>query len=97
MLLRALLTLAAGATLLIWSLKRVREFSPLGPILQLVGACGVLGVAGAHLCEALRLLPGMGWGAPHSIGHYVDLVSALAAVTLLPVGLLVTRLRDAPG
>jgi hypothetical protein len=29
----------------------------------------------------------MGWGLPNSIGHYLDLVSAILGVTLLLLGL----------
>jgi hypothetical protein len=37
----------------------------------------------AHVAESLHLLPGMGWGLPNSLGHYLDLFSAVAGVALL--------------
>jgi len=41
-----------------------------------------------HVCEALHVLPWMRWGEEQSVGHYVDLSSAVLGVTLLPVGYL---------
>jgi hypothetical protein len=38
------------------------------------------------LSETFNLLPRMGWGLPNSAGHYVDLVSAIAGLILLPTG-----------
>jgi hypothetical protein len=57
-------------------------------LLQLIGAAGLLSVVIAHVCEALELLPWMHWGERHSVGHYVDLVSAVCGLTLLPLGFL---------
>jgi hypothetical protein len=42
-------------------------------------ACFVVVVL-THVAEVLHVLPGMGWGLPHSPGHYLDLFSAIAAV-----------------
>lgn len=95
MIFRSVLTLTLGALLLFWSLSRLRKFSTLALTLQLIGAIGVIGVGSAHLCEALRLFPVMRWGAPHSIGHYLDLASALVAVSFFPIGLLMSRRRVA--
>ena len=57
-------------------------------LLQLIGAGCLVVVVLTHVAEALHLFPSMGWGAEHSIGHYVDLVSALSAATLFPTGYL---------
>jgi hypothetical protein len=39
----------------------------------------------------------MHWGDPQSVGHYLDLSSAVAGVTLLPVGYFLRRReRHAP-
>jgi len=60
----------------------------LGSFLQLVGA-GCLGIVVlTHFCEALHILPWMHWGDVHSVGHYVDLGSAVLGLTLFPVGYL---------
>ena len=67
--------------------------------LQVVGAGCLVVVILAHLCEALHLLPWMGWGLEHSPGHYVDLLGAVLGVTLFPLGYLVDALarRDVRG
>jgi hypothetical protein len=41
-----------------------------------------------HVAETLHLFPGMGWGQPTSIGHYIDLVSAILGCALLLLGFL---------
>jgi len=56
--------------------------------LQLVGAGCLVVVALAHVFEALHLFPSMRWGEAHSVGHYVDLTSAVLGVTLFPTGFL---------
>ena len=48
----------------------------------------------AHLCEAIHLLPWMRWGSEHSIGHYLDLVSAISGLTLFPIGYLLDALTQ---
>ncbi len=55
-------------------------------LLQLVGAGFLMVVVFTHVAEAFDLLPWMGWGLTNSVGHYIDLVSAAAGLTLLPVG-----------
>ena len=60
----------------------------LSSFLQLLGATGLLSVVIAHVCQALGLLSWMHWGGQHSVGHYVDLVSAVLWLTLLPLGYL---------
>ncbi|MBO0756790.1 MAG: hypothetical protein J2P54_13095 [Bradyrhizobiaceae bacterium] len=61
--------------------------------MQLFGA-GCLAVAAlTHVCEALRLFPGMDWGAEHSVGHYVDLCGAVLGLMLFPAGYLLHALK----
>jgi pilus assembly protein TadC len=57
-----------------------------GRFLQLFGAAFLLAVILMHVFEALHIFPAMGWGLPNSAGHYLDLASAIFAVTLLPLG-----------
>lgn len=76
------LALLAGALLLF---SKHKTYSSL---FQLIGAVCLLLVVLTHLCEATNLLPWMRWGDPHSIGHYLDLASALLGVTLFPLGYL---------
>ena len=80
------------AILLAWSVAVLIKGRTLGSVLQLLGAACLLVVVLAHLCEALNLLPFMGWGAKGSIGHYVDLASAILGVALLTVGSLIYAL-----
>ena len=61
---------------------------------QLAGACLLLVVVASHICEAIHLLPWMGWGATNSAGHYLDLVSAIAGLTLLSFGLLLRVIKS---
>ena len=57
-------------------------------MLQLCGSACLVIVILTHIAEALHLFPFMDWGEQHSPGHYVDLTSAVLAVTLLPLGYL---------
>src|SRR5262249_10286127 len=62
-------------------------------LLQLLGACLLIAVILAHVAEAFGLFPSMGWGRPDTIGHYIDLVSALGGSILLPTGYIARRVR----
>ena len=75
--------LFAGAIALFFRGKTVWSF------LQLLGAGCLLVVVLTHVCEALHLLPWMHWGEDHSVGHYLNLVSAVLGLTLFPSGYLV--------
>lgn len=56
--------------------------------LQILGTACLVLVILAHVCEGLHLFPSMGWGLEHSAGHYLDLCSAVLALTLFPIGYL---------
>lgn len=56
--------------------------------LQLIGSAGLMLVVLTHLAEAFDLIPVMRWGAENSAGHYLDLGSAILALTLFPIGYL---------
>src|SRR5206468_13068636 len=58
-------------------------------LLQLVGAAGFVAVVLTHVFEGLRVFPRMGWGSQHSVGHYLDLLSAILVVTLFSLGYLI--------
>ena len=65
----------------------------LGSALQALGL-GCFGVmALTHVFEKFSILPELGWGRPHSVGHFIDLVAALLGVTLVTTGFLLWR-RD---
>jgi hypothetical protein len=61
-------------------------------LLQLVGASSLTLVVLIHIAEALELFPSMHWGEEHSIGHYLDLGSAIVALILFPLGYLLHAL-----
>ena len=60
--------------------------------LQLIGAGCLVVVILTHIAEALTLFPLMHWGLKHSVGHYVDLWSAILGLTLFPMGYLLQAL-----
>jgi hypothetical protein len=62
---------------------------------KLLGASFLIVVVLAHVAEAARLLPCMGWGLPGSPGHYVDLVSIIAGLALFATGYVCRRLTRA--
>src|SRR5262245_60948548 len=62
------------------------------PFLQLFGAGCLVAVVLTHVCEALDLFAWMHWGDERSVGHYLDLVSAVLGVTLFPLGYLLHAL-----
>jgi hypothetical protein len=64
--------------------------------LQLIGAGCLLVVGLCHVCEALHLFPSMHWGFQHSVGHYLDLWSAVLGLTLFPAGYIGARLFRSP-
>lgn len=92
-LIKALMVLVLGALLLARSIALFRRERTLFPLLQLVGAGFLVVVVLTHLFEALGALPWMGWGQENTAGHYIDLCSAVAAVTLFPFGFVMQKLR----
>jgi hypothetical protein len=82
-----MLALFASAAIL------VRRERTTGSFLQLVGAGCLLMVVLTHVFEALDFLHWMHWGSQNSLGHYLDLLSAVLGIILLPAGYLLRRLR----
>jgi uncharacterized membrane protein len=74
--------LFAGSVALLFRCKTV------GCILQVLGAGCVVVVVLAHVSGALHLFPSMHWGDERSVGHYLDLSSAVLGITLFPLGYL---------
>jgi len=52
---------------------------------QLLGAIFALIVVLAHIAEAFDVWPSTGWGKPHTVGHYTDLISAVSSVVFVSV------------
>lgn len=78
--------LFSGAVVLFFRGRDVWSF------LQLFGAGCLVVVVLTHVAEALHLFPWMNWGQEHSVGHYVDLSSAVLGLTLFPTGYLLHSL-----
>jgi len=74
--------------LLVGSVASLLRARTVALFLQVFGAGCLMVVVLAHICEALRLFPCIGWGLPDSAGHYLDLASAALGLTLFPVGYL---------
>jgi fucose 4-O-acetylase-like acetyltransferase len=92
-LIKALIVFVVGALLLARSIALFRHERTLFPLLQLVGAASLIIVVLTHVFEALGAFPWMGWGHENTAGHYIDLCSAIAAVTFFPFGFLMQRLK----
>jgi len=70
-----------------WSVTAFFHNRTVGTVLQVLGSACLLLVVLTHIAEAVHLVPMMGWGEPHSAGHYLDLSSAILGITLLPLGI----------
>jgi hypothetical protein len=88
MALRALIALVPVILLVSGAVAVFSKTRTISALLQLLGAGCLIVVVLAHICEALDLLPWMGWGLPNSIGHYLDLGSAAFGLALFPIGYL---------
>jgi hypothetical protein len=91
-LLKALVALVPTGILLIGSALWFLRERTLGSFLQILGAGGLVTVVLTHICEAFHLFPWMHWGQEHSVGHYLDLWSAVLGLTLFPIGYLLHAL-----
>jgi hypothetical protein len=78
--------LFSGAAVLFFRGKAVSSF------LQLLGAGCLVIVVLTHISEALHLFPRMSWGLENSVGHYLDLSSAVLGLILFPAGYLLQAL-----
>lgn len=85
---RALIALVPASLLLIRAVRIFIRGKTLGSLLQLLATGFLIAVIFTHLCEGLHWFAQMRWGEPHSIGHYVDLASAILAVALFAAGYL---------
>jgi hypothetical protein len=90
---KSLVVLFPVAMLLFGSVALFLKTRILAVLLQLIGAGGLTISVLTHVCEGLQLFPSMGWGLPNSLGHYLDLGSAVLGVTLFPAGYLWWALR----
>ncbi len=93
-LLKALVGLLPACILLYGSAVLFFRGKTVASFLQFLGAGCIVVVVVTHFFEALHLIPWMNWGMEHSIGHYIDFVSAVLGLTLFPVGYLLHALTQ---
>jgi hypothetical protein len=93
---RVLGAFALAVGFLGYSAKRFRRGRTASSVLQLIGAACVVVVVLTHVAETLHAIPSMRWGQPDSVGHYLDLTSAIGAVSCLLAASLLW-LRDQGG
>ena len=91
---KALIALVPAGILFVGSVLLFVRGRTVGSFLQLVGAGCLVLVVLTHLCEELHLLTRMQWGSEHSVGHYLDLWSAVLGLTLFPIGYLLDALTN---
>jgi hypothetical protein len=89
--LKAVVVFVPICLLICWSVASFFKVRTVWGALQLLGAGCLLVVVLTHMFEALELFPAMHWGSPNSVGHYIDLSSAVLGLLLFPVGFLGTR------
>jgi len=91
-LLKALVALVPAGILFVGSVLLFLRERTLGSFLQPLGAGCLVVVILTHIFEELHLLPRMQWASSHSVGHYLDLGSAVLGLTLFPIGYLLHAL-----
>jgi hypothetical protein len=91
-LLRGLVALVPACVLLSGSTILFVKARNVGSFLQLLGAGCLMVVVFCHIFEGLHLFPRINWGFEQSVGHYIDLWSAILGLTLFPVGYLLHAL-----
>ncbi len=89
---KALVALVPAGILFVGAVLLFLREKILGSFLQLLGVGCLVVVVLAHIAEALHLFPWMHWGEEHSVGHYLDLRSAVLGLTLFPMGYLLHAL-----
>jgi hypothetical protein len=87
-LLKSLVALVPTLMLLSGSVFLYSRVKTSPSLAQLFGAACLLLVVLAHVCEALNVFPAMGWGSNDTVGHYLDLWSAILGFMLFPLGYL---------
>ena len=91
-LLKALIAFVPACMLFFGSVVLLVRGKTASSFLQLLGAGCLVIVVLTHVFEALHLFRWMHWGAEHSVGHYLDISSAVLGLTLFPTGYLLHAL-----
>lgn len=84
--LKSLVVLVPTSMLLYGSLVLFRTTQSIWVSWQLIGSAFLVIVVLTHICEALNVFQWMHWGLEDSIGHYLDLGSAVVGLILFPAG-----------
>jgi hypothetical protein len=58
-----------------------------------IGAACLVVVVLTHVAERFDIFPAMGWGLPHSPGHYLDLAAAILGCVLIRLGFALNYVR----
>ena len=87
-LLKALVALAPVCMLLSGSVVQFWKRKTVWSLLQFLGTGCLMVVVLTHVSEALHWFPWMHWGLENSVGHYLNVSSAVLGLTLFPVGYL---------
>ena len=95
-LLKALIAFVPACLLFLAAIILFFKEKSAGSFLQLIGAGCLVIVVLTHVFEALRVFLWMGWGLEHSLGHYLDVSSAVLGLTLFPIGYLLHALTRRP-
>jgi hypothetical protein len=90
--LKALIAAVPAIVLLLRAVVLFFRETTFASVLQLIGAGCLLVVVLTHVFEAFHLFPSMHFGRQHSVGHYLDLWSAVLALALFPIGYLIHSL-----
>ena len=93
MLIRAFVGLVPVCILLSGSVVLFLRTKTIYAFLQLLGAGCLVVVILSHILEAFHVFPWMQWGAEQSVGHYLDLGSAVLGFALFPLGYLLHALQ----
>jgi hypothetical protein len=96
-LLKALLVLMPTLVLLAGAILVFLRERDTPCLLQLLGVASFALVVLADICEGLNIFPAMRWGEEQSAGHYIDISSAVLALTLFPIGYLLQALKSKVG
>jgi hypothetical protein len=92
-LLKALVASVPMATVFWWSIALFSKRKTVASSVLMLGAGCLVLVILTHVAEALRWLPWMHWGEEHSVGHYLDLSSAVLGLVMLPLGFVLHALH----
>ena len=88
-LLKAVVLFLIVCAVCIWSFISFFRHREATSLVQLLGAGLLMITVLTHIFEALQLFPGMQWGQPNSVGHYLDFSSAVLGGILFCLALLV--------